>query len=139
MTTVKQQNTVLNVQREIADREGFMDRGTPGDTIVGYKSKSLWKAKLNVLIAEIQPGMKKNRHAHPNSDSIIYILEGEGEYFINESQSRKVKAGDLCMAPAGSLHGVWNTGTVAVRYLCTEGPTPVEFTHEGSWNDAVKK
>jgi quercetin dioxygenase-like cupin family protein len=137
MTSVKQQNTVLDVQKEIATREGFNVRGGD-DPIVGYLSKSLWKGKLNVLIAEIQPGMKKNRHAHPNSDSIIYILEGEGEYFIDEKDSRKVKAGDLCIAPAGSLHGVWNTGKVAVRYLCTEGPTPVEFTHEGSWNDPVK-
>lgn len=138
MTTTTKQNKVLNVQKEIADRAGFLDRGTPGDTIVGYKSKILWSEKLNVLIAEIQPGMKKNRHSHPNSDSVIYILEGEGEYFVDENNSRKVKAGDICIAPAGSLHGVWNTGKVAVRYLCTEGPTPVSMAHAGGWNDAVK-
>ena len=139
MTTTTKQNKVLNIREEITRHEGFMDRGTPGDTIAGYKSKSLWSEKLNVLIAEIQPGMKKNRHSHPNSDSIIYILEGEGEYFIDEQNSRKVKAGDLCIAPAGSLHGVANTGTAVVRYFVTEGPTPVSMEHSGSWNDPVKK
>ena len=135
MTTTELKNKVLTLKDEIENREGFLERGTPGDTIAGYKSKIIFSEKLNVLIADIEPGMLKNRHAHPNSDSIIVILEGEGEYYLNETESHPIKPGDVCIAPAGSLHGVANTGTVPIRYLCVEGPTPVFMERAGSWND----
>ena len=136
MTTVEQKNLVTSLKAEIAEREGFVERGTGDDIIMGYKSKSLWKGTVNVLIAEIEPGMKKAAHAHPGSDSVIIMLEGEGEYFMGSTAvTKSIKVGDVMIAPAGSLHGVYNTGTATLRYICTEGPTPVEFVHEGSWND----
>ena len=139
MTTTELKNKVLTLKDEIENREGFERRGTGDDLIAGYMSKTIFKEKLWVLIADIEPSMKKAGHTHPNSDSIIVILEGEGEYFLgDEAHTAHVKPGSVCMAPAGSIHGVWNTGTVNIRYMCVEGPTPVEFGREGGWNEPVK-
>jgi mannose-6-phosphate isomerase-like protein (cupin superfamily) len=136
MTTTDTKNLVLTLKDEIENRVGFEKRGSGDDIIAGYMSKTLFKEKLWVLIADIEPSMKKAAHAHPDSDSILIILEGEGEYFMgDEHTTRHVKVGDVCIAPAGELHGVYNTGTVNVRYMAIEGPTPVTFAaREKSWN-----
>jgi mannose-6-phosphate isomerase-like protein (cupin superfamily) len=109
----------------IEDRKGFEERGTPESKLVGYKSKILWDDKVVALIAEIGPGMQKWGHVHPHADSVVVILEGEGEYILDKENTRSVKAGDVCFARAGQIHGVHNSGSQTIRYLCVEGPGPL--------------
>ena len=124
MATV--QDRVAAIQDHINNRDAFKERGTPDNPLNGYKSNIIWDGKIVALIAEIQAGMQKWGHVHKNSDSMVFILEGEGEYILDgEDNTRPVRPGDVCFAPAGAIHGVHNTGTTAIRYLCVEGPGPL--------------
>ena len=122
----KVQDRVSSIQDHIANRAAFQERGTADNPLAGYKSNIIWDDKLVALIAEIQPGMQKWGHVHRGADSMVFILEGEGEYILDENNTRPVKAGDVCFAPAGQIHGVHNSGTTVIRYLCVEAPGPLQ-------------
>ncbi len=116
---------VASIQDHINNKAAFQERGNADNPLAGYKSNIIWDDKIVALIAEIQPGMQKWGHVHPASDSMVFILEGEGEYILDENNTRSVKAGDVCFAPAGQVHGVHNSGKAPIRYLCVEGPGPL--------------
>lgn len=60
-------------------------------------------------IVELEAGKGHERHNHPGCSEIIYVLEGEGEQFIEHEDGtvdrRHVKAGDLIYVPADMYHG----------------------------------
>jgi quercetin dioxygenase-like cupin family protein len=69
---------------------------------------------------------RSHHHFHPTSDTIHLILEGEGEYLVEEGRWVPVKPGDLIYNKAGEVHGVRATAPGdEVWYLAIEGPIPV--------------
>ena len=48
-------------------------------------------------------------NAHENSDQVVLVIEGEIEAEIG-SMKRKLKQGDTCIIPAGTLHRLGNPG-----------------------------
>lgn len=84
--------------------------------------------KLTSGVVKIEPGQGHDRHHHPGCDEIIYILEGEGEQFIEygkEVETRTVKKGDLVYVPADLYHGTKNTGAGTLQLFVvyqTSGP-----------------
>jgi len=71
-----------------------------------------------VVVATLSPGTVAEPHTHPG-DEITYVLEGEGELSIEGEPTRKVKAGDAFIVPAGKVHGGKNTGTVPYRVIAS--------------------
>jgi mannose-6-phosphate isomerase-like protein (cupin superfamily) len=53
-------------------------------------------------------------HAHRDIEEILYILEGEGEAWV-DGEVGKFKAGDAVLLPANSKHMVRNIGTTPLR------------------------
>lgn len=99
----------------------------------GYASKMIQPegAQFAVIMPRIEPGDVKQPHRHTKSDSCFVLLEGEGEFLYCERGSKEVKSfpvkqGDLWYSLAGEGHGIRNTGTVSLKYLCVEGPLPME-------------
>ena len=66
---------------------------------------------LSENITRIKPGVTlKPYHSHKNIEEIIFILEGQGEVWV-EGQTCKIKTGDSVLFPANSIHTTKNTGT----------------------------
>jgi mannose-6-phosphate isomerase-like protein (cupin superfamily) len=69
-------------------------------------------------INRIEPGMKKV-HSH-EGENFLVILEGEGEYYIEDNKAVPVKAGDFCHALSFEVHGIKCTGSKPIKYLAIE-------------------
>ncbi|ELZ61084.1 MULTISPECIES: cupin domain-containing protein [unclassified Haloferax] len=72
----------------------------------------------------LEPGKGHERHTHPDSEEILYILGGEGEQTI-EDETRTVGAGDMVHIPSGVEHSTINTSWEPLRFLavyCPPGP-----------------
>ncbi|MGQ9781565.1 MAG: cupin domain-containing protein [Nitrososphaeria archaeon] len=50
-------------------------------------------------------------HSHVNSEEIYFVLNGRGTVFVGEEKKpMKISEGDVVYIPAGTVHGVTNTG-----------------------------
>jgi quercetin dioxygenase-like cupin family protein len=59
---------------------------------------------------EIAPGASAGRHTH-FGEEISYVIDGEGELMIEGKPTRKLKAGDGFIVPAGAIHDAHNNGS----------------------------
>ncbi len=65
---------------------------------------------------EINPGSKNTRHLHPNSDEVLYLLQGELAHSLGD-EVHQVTQGMAIHIPQGVPHDAINTGTVVARML----------------------
>ena len=65
---------------------------------------------------EINPGQKNPRHLHPNSDEVLYLLEGELDHWIDD-QVFHLTRGMAIHIPQGAQHDARNTGTTVARMV----------------------
>ena len=71
---------------------------------------------LRVGELTIAPMTRVPRHAHTNSEEAMVLLEGTLEAQVG-SQRMTIEAGDLVLAPAGSVHGFLNRTDSPARLL----------------------
>ncbi|WP_233617497.1 cupin domain-containing protein [Actinomadura sp. WAC 06369] len=74
----------------------------------------------------INPDRGHDRHEHPGSDEILYIIEGEGRQTVGDGPEFPVTAGDAVWIPRGTLHSTFNTGWRPLRILATYTPGGAE-------------
>lgn len=68
------------------------------------------------------PGRGHERHNHPESEEILYILSGEGEQMVDDGEPFPVKAGDVIFIPTAIYHSTINTGWAPLRLLAIYNP-----------------
>lgn len=66
---------------------------------------------------KIEPGGKIDLHNHPEEHH-IYILHGEGTFLRKDENSIIGKAGDVVFIPSNEKHGMMNTGSVPLVFIC---------------------
>ena len=71
---------------------------------------------LRVGELTIAPMTRVPRHAHTNTEEAMVLLEGTLEAQVG-SQRMTIEAGDLVLAPAGSVHGFLNRLDSPARLL----------------------
>ena len=71
---------------------------------------------LRVGELTIAPMSRVPRHAHTNTEEAMVLLEGTLEAQVG-SQRMTIEAGDLVLAPAGSVHGFLNRSDTPARLL----------------------
>jgi quercetin dioxygenase-like cupin family protein len=81
----------------------------------GFRRIILQKTELpgtnyvTVLVSvEIDPGTAVARHTHPGIES-AYVVEGEGELFVQGQPARKIKAGDGFQIAPETPHSARNS------------------------------
>ncbi|MFC6879580.1 MULTISPECIES: cupin domain-containing protein [Actinomadura] len=74
----------------------------------------------------INPGRGHERHEHPESDEILYIIDGEGRQTVGDGAEFPVKAGEAVWIPRGTLHSTFNTGWRPLRIIATYTPGGAE-------------
>lgn len=62
------------------------------------------------------PGANTPYHQH-DWYHVVYILEGSGAVKI-EGSDHPLRQGSVVHAPAGKIHGFFNTGKTTMRFLC---------------------
>lgn len=79
----------------------------------------------------LQPGRGHDRHNHPGSEEILYVLSGEGEQMLDDGEPFPVKPGDTIYVPTGVFHSTRNTGWEPMRLLALYNPGGAEKVLEG--------
>jgi oxalate decarboxylase/phosphoglucose isomerase-like protein (cupin superfamily) len=79
----------------------------------------------------LQPGRGHDRHNHPESEEILYVLSGEGEQMLDDRDPFAVKPGDTIYVPTGVFHSTRNTGWEPLRLLALYNPGGPEKVLEG--------
>ena len=63
-------------------------------------------------------GAAFGKHTHPGEE-IIYVLEGSLEYQVEGKPPMTLKAGDVLLIPAGTIHAAKNLGSGTAKELAT--------------------
>lgn len=79
----------------------------------------------------LQPGRGHDRHNHPESEEILYVLSGEGEQMLDDGEPFAVTPGDTIYVPTGVFHSTRNTGWEPMRLLALYNPGGPEKALEG--------
>jgi quercetin dioxygenase-like cupin family protein len=78
---------------------------------------------LNYVVME--PGDENIEHVHPNSDDVIYIIQGEGVIVDGDGKESSFKAGNVIFIPAGTFHAVKPRGNQT--FIGVGGPQPADL------------
>lgn len=77
--------------------------------------------RFSAGVVKLEPGKGHERHTHPESDEILYVLRGEGRQEVGE-ETREIAAGELVFVPEGVEHGTVNTGWEPLLLLAVYAP-----------------
>src|ERR1044072_9370425 len=91
----------------------------------GVKRTDLQRHDLSVpgreaiqVRVDIAPGVLAARHSHPGEE-IVYAIEGTLEYQVEGRSPVRIKAGEVCSPPAGTIHSAKNVGSCNAAELAT--------------------
>ena len=73
-------------------------------------------ANITFGFVEIEPGHKNPRHYHPNSDEILYLLEGELEHSVGDEVFH-LTPGTAIFIPQDAEHDARSTGEQTARMV----------------------
>jgi mannose-6-phosphate isomerase-like protein (cupin superfamily) len=86
-----------------------------------YKT-TLWQGEhVTVGLNCLEPNQTQRVHAHAGADKFYFVLEGRGSFVVGESET-EAGVGSLVVAPAGTPHGVTNSGTERLALLVGIAP-----------------
>jgi len=90
-------------------------------------------AGANLTFGEVilLPGKGHDRHNHPQSEEILYVLSGEGLQMVSDGDPFPVRAGDTIYIPTAAFHSTVNTGWAPLRILAIYNPGGPEKDLEG--------
>jgi oxalate decarboxylase/phosphoglucose isomerase-like protein (cupin superfamily) len=86
---------------------------------------------VSLMHVVLLPGQGHERHNHPDSDEILYILSGQGEQMVDDSQTFPVSAGQAVWIPKGQFHSIVNTGWEPLTLLAVYAPAGAEQALKG--------
>lgn len=85
-------------------------------------------AEAVVVAWYVKPGLRIAAHFHPAGQDTWTILSGQGDYQTEASgSSLAITAGDVVVAPKGSVHGVWNSGLEPLTFISVVTPADAGY------------
>ena len=81
--------------------------------------------RFSAGVVRLEPGQGHARHNHPDSEEILYIIEGTGQQMVEvdgEPVTREVGPGVLVHIPTGAYHSTVNTGEGELLLLAVYAP-----------------
>ena len=86
---------------------------------------------VSLMHVVLLPGQGHERHNHPDSDEILYILAGQGEQMVDDANTFAVAAGHAVFIPKGAFHSTVNTGWEPLTILAVYAPAGAEEALKG--------
>lgn len=85
------------------------------------KSENNPRQNMNIGIVVIEPGRHLAEHVHYGQEQLLYVLQGEGIYYINGERIAS-EPGQIFYMEAGSSHEVYNPTGGQIRELLVSNP-----------------
>jgi oxalate decarboxylase/phosphoglucose isomerase-like protein (cupin superfamily) len=82
--------------------------------------------EVSLMHVVLLPGEGHERHNHPDSDEILYILAGRGQQMVDDSDTFGVGPGQAVFIPNGAFHSTVNTGWEPLVLLAIYAPAGAE-------------
>jgi len=82
--------------------------------------------EVSMMHVILLPGKGHERHNHPQSDEILYILAGEGDQMVDDGEPFPVRPGQTVFIPKGAYHSTLNTGYEPMAILAVYAPAGAE-------------
>lgn len=61
-----------------------------------------------LVVWHLLPGQDIAPHRHPAGQDTWVVVAGEADYVLGDGETRRIRAGDVAVAPVGQLHGARN-------------------------------
>jgi oxalate decarboxylase/phosphoglucose isomerase-like protein (cupin superfamily) len=81
---------------------------------------------MSLMHVVLLPGQGHERHNHPGSDEILYILSGRGEQMVDDADKFPVGAGQAVFIPKGAFHSTVNVSWEPLALLAIYAPAGAE-------------
>ena len=87
----------------------------------------------NLTFGEVilMPGKGHDRHNHPESEEILYVLSDSGEQMLDDNEPFEISSGDTIHVPTAVYHSTINAGWEPMRLLALYNPGGAEKALEG--------
>jgi oxalate decarboxylase/phosphoglucose isomerase-like protein (cupin superfamily) len=82
--------------------------------------------QMSMLHVILLPGKGHDRHNHPESDEILYIVAGEGDQMVDDGEPFPVRPGQMLFIPKGAFHSTINTGYEPMVIIAIYAPAGAE-------------
>ena len=100
------------------------DWGVIKPLVAGENTEGTGVSLMHVILL---PGKGHERHNHPDADEILYILAGEGDQMVDDSEhASTVRPGHTVFIPKGAFHSTVNTGWEPMVMLAIYAPAGAE-------------
>jgi oxalate decarboxylase/phosphoglucose isomerase-like protein (cupin superfamily) len=86
---------------------------------------------MSLMHVVLLPGEGHERHNHPGSDEILYILSGRGEQMVDDADRFPVGPGQAVFIPKGAFHSTVNVGWEPLALLAIYAPAGAEEALRG--------
>ncbi len=111
-------------QSRIFDSSQFFQE-TDGEPIRSVVTES---SDAVVVAWYIKPNQKILPHMHPNGQDTWTIIRGRGKYYLDKAgNTQPIAAGDIVIAHAGSVHGVFNNGNEPLVFISVVCPATAGY------------
>jgi quercetin dioxygenase-like cupin family protein len=92
------------------------------------RSVIITSAEATIVAWYIQPQQEIPAHQHPHGQDTWTILAGQGLYYLDRSgTTSSIVAGDVVIAPTGSIHGVFNNGDQPLIFISVVSPADAGY------------
>jgi oxalate decarboxylase/phosphoglucose isomerase-like protein (cupin superfamily) len=81
---------------------------------------------VSLMHVVLLPGQGHERHNHPDSDEILYVLAGAGDQMVDDGTPFPVRPGQAIWIPKGAFHSTVNTGWEPMVLLAIYAPAGAE-------------
>lgn len=97
----------------------------PGERIASHVDGRQTGQKFSCAEAVIDPGFGPPLHVHTTMDELIYVLEGEVDFVVEERRFRS-GPGDCVFIPQSTAHTFRNLGSQPARLLGVYSPCTMD-------------
>jgi quercetin dioxygenase-like cupin family protein len=85
-------------------------------------------AYATVVAWYVRPQQEIPAHQHPEGQDTWTILSGQGEYYLDRvGMTTSIVMGDIVIAPAGAVHGVFNNSDEPLIFISVVAPTDAGY------------
>ena len=101
----------------------------PGERVALHVTGSETGGKFACGEALLDPGAGQPLHIHHNIDELLYVLEGEIDFALDDRRFRSGPGG-FVFVPQGSIHGFRNLSSAPARMLGVFSPPHLDGMFE---------
>ena len=80
-----------------------------------------------IFVWGVKPGQEVEAHTHPKGQDTWIMIKGELTYYLGNGQVKKIKSGQIDVAPKNMVHGCVNEGSEDAIFISIYSPRDIGY------------